>query len=62
MKKVVTGAMKMMFGRYKGQKVSDIPAEYLIQLYESGKTYGDLYEYLEARIDSLREEVSNKNK
>ena len=35
------------FGKYRGSKLSNIPSSYLLWLYNEGKCYGELKEYIE---------------
>jgi|WetSurMetagenome_2_1015567.scaffolds.fasta_scaffold03883_17 uncharacterized protein (DUF3820 family) len=53
---------KMPFGKYKGEMMANIPAEYLIWLYENGKCYGDVKKYLDENIDTLVAEVAMDKK
>lgn len=50
----------MPFGKYAGQKLANIPAEYLIWLYENGKIYGSIKDYIRENMDVLKEEVKRK--
>ena len=37
----------MPFGKYRGKKMIDVPASYLLWLYENGNTFGEMKDYLE---------------
>lgn len=56
----------MPFGKYKGEKLANVPADYLIWLYDNGKIFGDLKKYIEENSDVLKfqkkEADSQKNK
>lgn len=51
----------MTFGKYKGVKIANVPASYLIYIYENGRLYGDLKEYIEDNLEVLKEEVKRQN-
>lgn len=46
----------MPFGEHKGKKLIDVPASYLLYLYDQNKCYGELKEYIEDNLDVLNEE------
>lgn len=50
----------MPFGKYKGEKLINVPASYLLWLYDNGKCYGALKEYIEDNLDVLKIELKNK--
>jgi len=52
----------MPIGKYKGQKLANIPAEYLLWLLENGNTYGELKQYLIENKDVFESEINYKNK
>ena len=47
----------MPFGKFKGQRMGDVPAEYLVFLYDDGLSAGDVRDYIEDCMDALRAEV-----
>lgn len=49
----------MPFGKYKGAKLANVPASYLIWLYDNGKCYGELKKYIEENMDSLKQETQS---
>lgn len=49
----------MKFGLHKGKKLIDVPASYLIFLYENEKCFGDLKDYIFDNLDSLKHDVKN---
>jgi uncharacterized protein (DUF3820 family) len=53
---------KMPFGKYKGEKMANIPPDYLIWLYENNKCYGAVEDYIKDNLDVLREEIKYKEK
>jgi uncharacterized protein (DUF3820 family) len=52
----------MTFGKYKGEKMANIPAEYLIWLYENSNIFGEIKEYIKENLDVLKSEIEYKNK
>jgi uncharacterized protein (DUF3820 family) len=52
----------MPFGKYKGEKMANVPADYLLWLYENGKCFGDIKKYIVDNLDSIKSEIAYKNK
>ena len=52
----------MPFGKYKGEKLANVPPEYLMWLYDEGKCYGELRTYIADNMDSIKAEIEYKNK
>lgn len=52
----------MPFGQYKGQKLEDVPAAYLIWLLDNNKCGKDLRQYIMDNMDVLRKEVRESKK
>ncbi len=50
----------MPFGKYKGERLSDVPDSYLLWLYQSGSVSGQLKKYLLDNIESIQFNVKNK--
>ncbi len=46
----------MPFGKYKGEKLANVPAWYLISLKDDGVAYGALLHYINENEDVLRAE------
>jgi len=62
----LTDESLMPFGKFKGQKLIDVPARYLVWLYDNNKAFGVLKEYIRENMDALQleiksEENGNKN-
>lgn len=58
---------KMPFGKYKDTKLIEVPASYLLWLYEQDDfkiavtgPKGDLRRYIEENMDVLKKETNNK--
>jgi len=43
----------MPFGKFKGVKLANVPAWYLLWLYNENKCNGDLKEYIKENLDVL---------
>lgn len=52
----------MPIGKYKGQKLANVPSEYLLWLLENGNTYGELKQYLVENKDVFESVIIPKNK
>jgi len=52
----------MPFGKYKGEKMANVPPDYLIWLYENDKCGGDVKKYIFDNLDVLKSEITLKNK
>jgi uncharacterized protein (DUF3820 family) len=52
----------MPIGKYKGQKMANVPSEYLLWLLENGNTYGNLKAYLLENKEIFEAEINYKNK
>ena len=52
----------MPIGKYKGQKMANVPPEYLLWLYENGNIYGGLKDYIKENLDVIKSEIEYKNK
>jgi uncharacterized protein (DUF3820 family) len=51
----------MPFGKYKGDKMANVPAGYLVWLYNENKCNKEVRDYIEDNLDVLKEEVKRKN-
>lgn len=47
----------MPWGKYQGDKMINVPASYLIWLYDNNKCSGDVKVYIKDNYDVLNEEV-----
>jgi uncharacterized protein (DUF3820 family) len=52
----------MPFGMHKGKKLANVPADYLIWLFENDKCFGQLLNYIRHNEQNLRQEIANKKK
>lgn len=47
----------MPWGKYQGTKMLDVPASYLIWIYENNKCSGDVKKYIEENMQCLKDEL-----
>jgi uncharacterized protein (DUF3820 family) len=52
----------MPFGKYKGEKMSNIPASYLLWLFENSTTKNEVYFYIKDNLDVIKAEIKQSNK
>lgn len=58
----MTDESTMPIGKYKGEKLANVPPDYLLWLYENGNIYGELKEYIKDNLDVIKSEFEYKNK
>jgi uncharacterized protein (DUF3820 family) len=44
----------MPFGKHKGDRLINVPASYLLWLYENNKCSGELKQYIEDNLDAIK--------
>lgn len=52
----------MPYGKYSGRQMADVPANYLLYLYDEKICYGSVKEYIFDNLDVLRLEVKKSQK
>lgn len=52
----------MPFGKHKGLTMEEVPADYLLYLYDQDIAYGEVKDYIKENEDVLRLEVKRKSK
>lgn len=52
----------MPFGKYKGEKMGNIPAKYLMWLYDNNKCNQTVKDYIEDNLDVLQYEIKNRER
>ena len=55
----LTEESPMPFGKYKGEKMQDVPALYLLWLYENDKCSGYVKQYIQDNQDVLIKEIGD---
>jgi len=59
---MLTDNSAMPFGKYKGLKMANVPASYLIWIYENNKCSLEVIKYVRTNLDVLQEEVKREQK
>jgi len=49
------------FGKYTGQKLANVPASYLIWIFENNKCTAEIAKYINENMDVLKEEIKREN-
>lgn len=49
----------MPFGKHKGTKLANVPADYLLFYYQNYKLSATLKKYIEDNMDSIKQEIRN---
>lgn len=49
----------MPFGKHKGTKLANVPADYLLFCYQNYKLIAPLKKYIEDNMDSIKQEIRN---
>lgn len=58
---MLTDNSLMPFGKYKGTKMANVPASYLIWIYENNKCSIEVIKYVRENLDVLKEESKREN-
>lgn len=58
----LTDESLMPFGKYKGEKMANVPHGYLLYMYDSGKLFGAVKDYCEENINVLRFQKEQEDK
>jgi len=52
----------MPYGKHKGQKMANVPPDYLIWLFENNKCTPEVAKYIAENLDVLKAEIELKQK
>ena len=52
----------MSFGRYKGEKMANVPPEYLLWIFENNKCSAEVAKYIAENLEVIKSEINYKNK
>lgn len=58
---MMTDKSIMTFGVHKGKTLANVPANYLLWLYENNKCYGELKAYIKDNLDVLKTELRREH-
>lgn len=59
---MMTDESLMPFGKYRGRQMADVPADYLLWLYDAGKCFGQVKDYIFNNLDVLTTERGRQEK
>lgn len=59
---MMTDKSKIPSGKFKGEALANVPADYLLWLLQNGKCFGELKRYIEDNEEVLLQEVEMKKK
>lgn len=57
-----TDSTPMPFGKYVGKALVNVPAHYLLYLYNNGCDHKQLRQYIEENLDALNKETENNRR
>lgn len=60
MNNILSDESSMPFGKHRGKRMIDVPAQYLLWLNDDGLKDGPLKNYIERNLDALKQEASIK--
>lgn len=60
--KIEYHGFEMTFGIHKGKNIKDVPADYLLWLYDNDKCFGKVKEYINKNESTLRNDKRNKKR
>lgn len=52
----------MPFGKYKGEKMANVPDQYLLRMYHNTDVYGSFKKYIEDNLDVIESSIEYKKK
>ncbi len=52
----------MPFGKFKGEKLANVPDSYLLWLHKEGKLYGEFKRYVEDNLDAIDSNIQQTRK
>lgn len=58
--KTLTDKDLMPFGKHKGVAMANVPADYLLWLYENNKCSGEVKAYIIDNMDVINSEIKNE--
>jgi len=53
----LTDESEMPYGKFKGEKMANVPASHLLWLYDNDKASPAVKEYIEDNLDVLRKDI-----
>lgn len=59
---MITDNSLMPFGKYAGQKMANVPPEYLLWIFENNKCSAEVAKYIADNLEVIKAEINYKNK
>ena len=59
---MITDNSVMPFGKYAGQKMANVPPEYLLWIFENNKCSAEVAKYIADNLEVIKSEINYKNK
>jgi len=56
---MITDESIMPYGKHQGEKMANVPADYLIFMFDAGYLNGSLAKYVKENMDALRKEMED---
>lgn len=58
----MTDSDVMPWGKFKGEKIGNVPGDYLIWIYENNKCFGEVKQYIKDNLTVLKTEIARQKK
>jgi uncharacterized protein (DUF3820 family) len=58
----MTDESLMPFGKYKGEKMAYVPSDYLLWLWNNGRSLGDVGQYIANNLDAIKADIAYQSK
>ena len=58
----LTDESPMPWGMHQGKPMTEVPAEYLVWLFENNKVNGDVKRYIQTNLEVLKMQITNAKK
>lgn len=58
----MTDESTMPFGKHKGEKLANVPPDYLLWIFENNKCTPEVAKYIAENLDVIKAEIELKNK
>lgn len=52
----------MPFGKYKGEKMANVPSDYLLWIFENNKCTQEVAKYIAENLDVIKSEINLQDK
>jgi uncharacterized protein (DUF3820 family) len=59
---MMTDNSLMPFGKYKGEKMANVPSDYLLWIFENNKCTQEVAKYIAENLDVIKSEINLQNK